>query len=199
MMIIVFIVKVIIQSIVVQKSLAPAFVLKNFIKSKNSVIIFHKHLGKITCIYFQKDISARLCSGSYIFCSIEKKHNYYVFTHVDIIFTPLYDNVEQLTFIHNLVKLCLFFLPKSIAVYELFDFLQYIYQRLDNLTEDGQNIVLLRLFLMFDLLPEDRQIYRCAQQDPYQDSLMYIKESYLYVQTCWNIFSHEIQRKKVYF
>jgi len=168
-----------------------AFVLKNFVTTSNKVILLHQKLGKITCIYSYKDSAKNLCSGSLIRCLVEQRNNYYTFVNFVTEFTPINRSVSMLYFIHDILRLCLTKLPYNVAVKELFDFLLYVFQSLPILTAEGQQIVLLRLFLLFDLLPEKQEMYQCAIQDPHGVIKQSEDNLKLYVQACWDTFEHE--------
>lgn len=172
-------------------SLEVAFVLKNYIPEKHKVVLLHEKLGKIMCLYSKRHAASRLCTGAQIVCSVEKKQHWYEITHYDILFMPESLSLTRLQFIHEVVAICLRLLPANISVAELFLFLKYVYQHFKQLNQIGQQVILLRLFLLFDLLPESKEIYRYALQDPYQ----VIKQSDIdinrYVDLCWERFYSE--------
>lgn len=170
---------------------APAFVLKNYLPDKHKVVILHKYLGKITCVYNKKDVASRLCTGSLLFCEVSKKKSWYEIDQIDVVMIPTGCSVQDITFFHEIVLLCLKILPSEIMVAELFDFLWYVFQNLKELTDSGKQIVLLRLFLLFDLLPEHPLMHQSALQDPYgiiQNSSGQLTE---FVTVCWKRFYQE--------
>ncbi|MBM17784.1 MAG: hypothetical protein CL947_01790 [Epsilonproteobacteria bacterium] len=171
-----------------------AFVLKNYIPEKYKVVILHKQLGKITCVYKgNKNKAARLCTGSLIVCTIEQQKSWYEIVDVDIMFIPLTSSVTELTFFHHIVLLCLKLLPGGIAVGELFDYLLYVYNNIAQLSDQGRDVVLLRLFLLFDMLPEHKQMYRCAIQDPYNIENLSEQQTTEFIAICWRRFYQEVQ------
>lgn len=170
---------------------APAFVLKNYLPEKHKVIILHKYFGKISCIYNKNDAAARLCTGSLLFCTVSKHKSWYEIDQIDVVMIPTNCLIQDITFFHEIVLLCLKILPTGIMVSELFDFLWYVFQNVKQLTDAGRHVVLLRLFLLFDLIPEHKQIYQSALQDPYnciQDNTKQLAE---FVTICWKIFYQE--------
>lgn len=179
------------------QTLTPALVLKNFVPFSNKVVLFHKTLGKITCIYSRLDQAAKLCTGSLIECVVEPYKNWYRFQTIDVLFVPLGISLLKLSFIHDVTRLCLQMLPAKVPVYELFDFLWYVYQNITTLPFDGQLIALMRLFLLFDLLSEHEvAMYRCALQDPYEEVKEPSKSLHSFVQICWNRFYEETSKQK---
>lgn len=173
---------------------SPAFVLKNYLPERQKVVILHKYLGKITCIYNKKDLAARLCTGSLLFCHIEKQKSYFEITFVDVISVPENCSVQDITFFHGIVLLCLEIVPSEVMVAELFDFLWYVFSNLPRLTEAGRHITMLRLFLLFDLLPENNVVHEYALQDPYNPSGYCDKQLDEFVAICWKNFYHERDR-----
>ncbi len=170
---------------------ASAIVLKNYLPEKQKVVILHKYLGKITCIYNKKDAAARLCTGSLFFCAVAKQKSWYELDSIDVISIPTNCSMDDIRFFHEIVLLCLKIVPSQIMVSELFDFLWYVFQKGDQLTQVGKQIVMLRLFLLFDLLPENKAMYRCALQDPYgivPDSEQQLSE---FLIICWKRFHQE--------
>ncbi len=166
----------------------PAFVIKNYIPMNQKVEILHFQYGKIVCMYPKNHQAAQLCAGSLIFCAVEKSQNMYKFVDLSIEFAPHGLDVEHLQFIHDIMRLCQKTVPREIRVPEMFDFLLYVYRNLSQLSENGKSIVLLRLFLLLDLLPEQQDVYHIAIQDPCgvigQDSKILHK----YVALSWDIF-----------
>lgn len=174
--------------------LAPAFVLKNYLPERQKVVILHKYLGKISCIYNKKDLAARLCTGSLLFCHIEKQKSWFEITFVDVISIPENCSVQDITFFHGIVLLCLKIVPSGVMVAELFDFLWYVFSNISQLPERGRNIAMLRLFLLFDLLPENKIVYQYALQDPYNPSELRDKLLNEFLAICWKNFYHEQKR-----
>lgn len=172
--------------------LMPAFVLKNFIGVQNKVVIFHKSLGKITCVYTNREIAAKLCTGSLIYCSVERQRSYYSFAQVHVDYVPLACSLSTLSLIHDIVRICWHLLPAKIAVHELFDFLLYVYKHIESLSLLGQKVVLLRMFLLFDVLPHNPGIYLCARKDPYATITESEIELQKYILQCWSKFDQEI-------
>ena len=146
--------------------LQPAFVLKNY-PENNKVILLHKKLGKIVCFYRKNDQASRLCTASKVICSIKKERSFYKIESFDLLIIPIINSLSDLQFFHDIVFLCLRILPGNIVVNELFDFLSYLYQNLENLNSKTQHIIMLRLFLLFDILPEDLNLYQIAIKDPF--------------------------------
>lgn len=144
-----------------------AFVIKNYIPCSRKVLLIHRRYGKITCIFPQRHQAELLTIGSLVFCSVQKSNQVYIFLDLQIEYAPQTVSIHQLQFFHDIMKLCMHHVPRDIAVSELCDYLLYVYSNIENLSDKGASIVLLRLFLMFDLLPEQHEIYAAATQNPY--------------------------------
>ncbi len=164
----------------------PAFVLKNYMPHQHKVAILHKQLGKISCKYATNDQAASLCTGSQLLCLVDKKRSWFAFNVIDIIQIPTHCSIEDIQFLHKIMHLCITLLPYEVQVAELFDFLWYVLKNVSTLTPAGKQIVLLRLFLMFDLLPENKNLYQIAFRDPYQKQLQNSPELDTLIQTYWN-------------
>ncbi|MFA5998617.1 MAG: hypothetical protein WC747_01190 [Candidatus Babeliales bacterium] len=171
---------------------APAFVLKNYAPMSHKVEILHRQHGKIMCIYPKNHHAALLSAGSLIFCMVEKNQNFYRFLNLEIESALHGFSVVQLQFIHDIIRLCIKKIPREIMVPELFDYLLYVYSDLSNLSDDGKLIVLLRCFLMLDLLPEQPEVYFVAAQDPYGTIKQESKILHEYVRKSWdNFYQHD--------
>lgn len=171
---------------------AKAFVLKNFIPERYKVILLHEVLGKITCVYKKYERASRLCTGAQIICTVEQRQNWYEIIQFDLLFIPEKLALEGLHFVHNISKLCLHLLPANVAVGELFTFLLYVYQHFEELTEQSECIILLRIFLLFDILPENKNMYRCALLDPYEKITQSDDDLMHYVDICWQQFYQQV-------
>ncbi len=169
-------------------SSVPAFVIKNYIPISQKVEIIHSQYGKIVCMYPRFHQAALLCAGSLIFCTVEKNQKFYKFVDLSIEFAPHGLCIEELQFIHDIMRLCQKTVPREIRVPELFDFLLYVYGNLAHLSNDGKSIALLRFFLLLDLLPEQQDVYQVAIQDPYGAKEQDSKILYEYVQRSWDNF-----------
>jgi hypothetical protein len=144
----------------------PAFVIKNYLPISQKIEIVHFEYGKILCIYPKNHQAALLSSGSLIFCAVEKSQNVYRFLDLSIEKSAHGLSMEQLVFVHDMMRLCQKSIPREIRVPELFDFLLYVYRNLLTLSQAGRSVAMLRLFLLFDLLPEQQEVYQIAIQDP---------------------------------
>jgi hypothetical protein len=140
-----------------------AFVIKNHIPYSFKVVLLHQKYGKIIGIFSKNDQAALLTSGSLIWCSVEKKHNVFMITHVEI---ESEISMHNLSLVHDIMKLCLHRLPSRVSVPELFDFLLYVRGHIDQFCSKAEKIVMLRLFLMLDLLDQDALLYSVAILDP---------------------------------
>lgn len=170
---------------------SPAIVLKNNVKTKNSLVLLHKQLGKIICVYKSRTIASRLSVGMFITCYVQKKKSYYQIDEIDILFAPVSVTLDQLTFIHRIIRLAETLLPYNIVVHELFDFILYVYQHLDQFNQAGRGIVMLRIFMLFDLLPNDKKIYSYARRNPIEFQNSNPIDLQQYVRVCWNDFEAE--------
>ncbi len=162
-----------------------AFVIKSHIPYTFKVILLHQKYGKITCMFSKDHQAMLLTSGSLIWCNVEKIHNSYRLMSIEI---ESHISNQHLSFVHDVIKLCLFQLPSKISVPEFFDFLLYVWWHMDKFCSKAQKIVLLRLFLMLDLLDKDVQVYKIAILDPMQ-AVTYEKILLeTYVASGWNNF-----------
>ncbi|HSW75803.1 MAG TPA: hypothetical protein VLG50_02070 [Candidatus Saccharimonadales bacterium] len=169
-------------------NMTPAFVLKNYIPMSHKVEILHREYGKIVCIYPRNHQAAQLSAGSLIFCIVEKNKNFYKFLYLEIESSLQGFCIQDLEFVHDFIRLCLKRIPREIKVPELFDFWLYIYNDLKNLSDNGKLVVLLRCFLMLDLLPEQSELYTIATQDPYGIIQQESKILHDYVRKSWENF-----------
>lgn len=173
--------------------LAPAFVLRNYIPEKHKVVILHKYLGKITCVYTKNAPAIRLCTGMLLFCIVEKQKSWYELVHIDVQSVPTHCSSTDVIFFHEIVLLCLKIVPSNTMVSELYDYLSYVFSNLDQLTDAGRQVVLLRLFLMFDLAPEDKDLYHCALQNPCGSLKHSGQQLAHFVDVCWKRYYQEIK------
>lgn len=144
-----------------------AFVIKNYIPYSHKVVLIHRRHGKITCIFPKQHQAQLLTVGSLVFCLVQKSNQVYTFLDLQIEYAPQTVSISQLQFFHDMMKLCMHHVPRDVGVPELCDYLLYVYSNIENLSDKGRLVVLLRLFLMFDLLPQQHAIYLAATQDPY--------------------------------
>lgn len=140
-----------------------AFVIKNHIPYSCKVILLHQKYGKIMGVFSKKDQAALLTTGSLIWCSVQKKNNMYLLIDVEIESQIAMHNVSLM---HDFMKLCWYRLPSKVCVPELFDFLLYVRGHMDQFCSKAEKIVILRLFLMLDLLDQDATVYSAAILDP---------------------------------
>lgn len=158
-----------------------AFVIKNFSPISFKVKILHSKYGKIDCVY-AKDHQAKLLTvGSLIACNIEHVNHRYSFSYLDILYSPMALELEQLEFIHKIMLICLRLLPDSIPVEDVFLCIIDLYKKNFELTLRAQKLLLLRLFFLCEIFEENVQIYKIAMQDPLLGSLYDAKlvEKYL--------------------
>ena len=165
--------------------LQPAFIIKNYIPHSYKVLLLHPEHGKIFCMYGPADQAILLTTGSFILCTLQKKSTMYSFLDLQIEYNI---SIHHISFIHDIIKLCMKNLPYETVVPELFDFLLYIYKHLDMLSDEGKSVALLRFFLMLDLLDDDMSVHHVAALDPVgpilQDRILLDK----YVGQCWDRF-----------
>ncbi|MGZ6255240.1 MAG: hypothetical protein ACXWL5_04590 [Candidatus Chromulinivorax sp.] len=161
-----------------------AIVLKNYVPYKNKVTILHEDFGKITIFVQEKDLAARLCNGALFYCQIIKKQNKnkYQVDFVDPYFIPKTD----FYFIHDILKICLQFLPDEVMSREIFDYIIEIYNNLDQLSVCQKKLSLLKLFLFVGIFPENKKMYQHVMQNQdlhscQNDQLLAEGLSY-----CWN-------------
>jgi hypothetical protein len=162
-----------------------AFVIKNKIPYGHKVLLLHQTYGKIWC-NFSKFSSARLLTtGSIISCLLEKTTFGFQFVDLEI---QSQIHPKDLIFVHELMRVCLHAIEYHVPVAELFDFLCFVYHHLHELEQKNRDIVLLRLFLMCDLLPESPQGYSIATCDPLTP--VPCDEGFLHQQIakCWDNF-----------
>lgn len=144
-----------------------AIVIKNFVPFSYKVQIIHEQYGKIMCMY-PKDHQARLLTtGSIILCSVEATHRFYRLEYLEILTTAVAADLDQLQFMHDMIKVCLKLVPENVAVSDIFEFLLHVHQNMRNLTIQGRRVALLRLFMLCEVLPVTPELYHLAMQDPY--------------------------------
>ena len=143
-----------------------AFVIKNFIPFSRKVQILHETLGKIMCIYPQGQQAEQLSVGSVMLCQVQRKGNIYTFDYLEIVYQINGMQLSDLEFIHHLLFICLHALPSNVALPDVIAVLQMSYHHLPKMAEYGRNIMIMRLLLLSELLPEDKDIYFLAMQDP---------------------------------
>jgi len=146
-----------------------AFVIKNFSPITFKVAILHSQYGKIVCTYSKDHQAKLLTTGTLILCDIEQVHNKYIFSNLDIIYTPITRDIEKLEFIHRIMLICMRLFPENIPVEDVFLFLIDIYKKNIVLTEYSQKLVLLRLFFLSEIFENDLQLYKLAMQDPFHE------------------------------
>ena len=162
-----------------------AFVIKNHTPYDFRVVLLHQTYGKIVCRFNKTDQAVLLTSGSLIWCTVQKNHITYKIIHLEI---ESQVAIQNLKFMHDIMKLCLHGMPTNIAAPEFFDFLLYVQKNVNKFSEKSQKIALLRVFLMLDLLVDDEVVLQVAILDPagkiLQDKITLEK----YIKHCWNNF-----------
>lgn len=144
-----------------------AIVLKNYFPKKNKVTILHEQFGKIHFFIDEKHQAARLCNGSLMYCDVVKKQSSssYQCDFVDSYFIPFDDSVYDLYFIHDMLKICLQFMPDHMVMVDVFDLVMDIYNHLDGLQACQKKIYLLKLFLYLGIFPENKKLYQSVMQN----------------------------------
>lgn len=161
-----------------------AIVLKNYVPCKNKVILLHERFGKITIFVQEKDLAARLCNGALIFCHIVKKQNSNKYT-IDFI-DPYFIPQSDFYFMHDILKICLQFLPDEVGMVEVFNHIFDLYKKFDHLSGCQKKLSLLKLFLLVGIFPENKKLYQHVMQHQdlhacQNDQLLAEGLSY-----CWN-------------
>ncbi len=144
-----------------------AFVIKNFSPISCKVTILHSKYGKISCIYAKNDQARLLTTGSLIVCDIEYIRNRYTFLYLDIVYSPITQDIESLEFIHQIMLICLKMIPDNIQVEEIFNFLIDVYKKNNTLTVENKKLILLRLFFLSETFEQNIQLYKIVMQDPF--------------------------------
>ncbi|MBP6870075.1 hypothetical protein KBC04_04285 [Candidatus Babeliales bacterium] len=163
-----------------------AIVLKNYFPKKNKITILHARFGKINFYVDEKHQAARLCNGSLMYCQIIKKQTSYQCEFIDAYFVPFQDGQYDLYFIHDILKICLLFMPDQMSMADVFDLITGIYQELDDLQVCHKKIYLLKLFLYLGIFPENKKLYQHIMQDNKlhtHDSDILLQQALNY---CWN-------------
>lgn len=137
-----------------------AIILKNYFPKKNKVTILHERFGKINFYIDEKHPAARLCNGSLMYCQIIKKQSMYQCDFIDAYYIPS----EDLYFIHDILKICLNFMPTQVMMVDVFDIILEIYQDLEFLQDCQKKIFLLKIFLYLGVFPENKKLYQCVMQ-----------------------------------
>lgn len=144
-----------------------AFVIKNFSPISYKVTILHSKHGKINCIYTKNDQAILLTIGSLIVCDIEYVRNRYIFSYLDIVYSPITQDIESLEFIHQIMLICLKMLPENIQVDDVFNFLIDVYKKNNLLTVQNKKLIFLRLFFLSEIFEQNVQLYKIVMQDPF--------------------------------
>ncbi len=168
--------------------IAHAIVLKNYFPKKNKVTIFHEKFGKISFFINEKQQAARLCNGSLMYCNVVKKQtsSSYQCDFIDPYFIPFNDSLYDLYFVHDILKICLQFMPGHIGMIDVFDIVIDIYNHLEGLQGCQKKIYLLKLFLYLGIFPENKKLYQSVMQDKEyhnHDNDELLQEG---LQYCWN-------------
>lgn len=163
----------------------PAFIIKNYLPYSHKILLLHQVHGKIFCMFGKNDQAALLTTGSLVWCMVEQTLKLHQFLAIEIESNL---SMQHIALMHDIMRICLNRVPNNIAVPEFFDFLLYVYKNMDLLCDKGRQVVLLRLFLMLDLLADDSAMYHAALLDPTdvlsQDGAILSK----YVLMCWDNF-----------
>lgn len=162
-----------------------AIVLKNSFPKKNKLILLHESLGKISIFFDEKHSAARLCNGSLVYCSVLKKQSSFRCEQIEAYFIPMTFTLSDLSFMHDILKICLQFLPEQTSIPDLFELIVAMYSNLEHLPVCLQNIYLLRIFLYVGIFPENKKLYQSIVQQ-YElhnhDSDIMLQQG---VQYCW--------------
>ncbi|MDP3788707.1 MAG: hypothetical protein Q8Q60_05335 [Candidatus Chromulinivorax sp.] len=146
-----------------------AIVLKNYFPKKNKITILHEQFGKINLFIDEKHQAARLCNGSLMYCDIVKKQSSSVYQcdFIDAYFIPFHDSAYDLYFIHDVLKICLQFMPDQMSMSDVFTLITDMYNHLEELQACHKKIYLLKLFLYLGIFPENKKLYQFVMQDKY--------------------------------
>lgn len=139
-------------------------------------------------MFGKTDQAALLTSGSLVWCNLHKTQNFYTIVNLEI---ESQIDQKNLVFMHDIMRLFLHALPANIVVSELFDFLLYVWGNIHIFSAQSKKIVLLRLFLMFDLLDDDLILYQVAILNPTGQISVKLAVLEKYVARCWNNFYKE--------
>jgi len=163
-----------------------ALVLKNYFPKKNKIIILHESFGKITIFGDEKQPTFQLCNGTLLWCDIRKDKSSYRCDFVDPYFVPFDHTVYDLYFIHDLLKICMQFMPNNVIMVDVFNLIINAYQQLDTIQACQKKIYLLKLFLFLDIFPDNKQLYQLVMQDKNMhshDSDLLLEQG---LKFCWN-------------
>ena len=163
-----------------------AIVLKNYFPQKNKVTLLHEQLGKIDIFIQEKDAAARLCNGSLIYCVVEKKGSRISLDFIDPYFIPSQYDVQDLYFLHEVLKICLQFMPERVGMHDVFDLLVEMYENFNLLLPCHKKIYQLKLFLYLGIFPENKKLYHLVMQqmNTHDHSVdQFLQEGLRY---CWN-------------
>lgn len=164
-----------------------AIVLKNYFPKKNKVTIFHQTFGKINFFIDEKHDAAKLCNGALIFCEVIKKRSTYQFLAIDPYFVPFQDDdLYDLYFIHDILKICLQFMPDQLAMNEVFYLVMSMYEQLALFHGCKQHMFLLKLFLCLGIFPENKTLYQQVMQGSHvhsDENEALLQQGLRY---CWN-------------
>ncbi|MBP7854627.1 hypothetical protein KAZ82_01680 [Candidatus Babeliales bacterium] len=149
------------------------------------VLLLHEKLGKVWCIFDTKHQAVLLHTGSLIFCRLELFKNTYRF--IDIEIESMLES-KYVPFVHSIMKICIKAVQENVAAPELFDFLRYVFSHMQDLTEQGRTVVLLRIFLMCDYWNYDALSYQIAISDPALAEHYDQQKLNNILQGCWELF-----------
>jgi hypothetical protein len=159
-----------------------AFVIKTQIPYSHKVLLFDAQQGKIWAIFKKNHGASQLSSGSFISCVLEKKQHVFALESIEIERHIVLDEIE---FVHDIMRICLHGLPYGVVSHELFDFLHYVYKNMNQFCNQTKKIILLRLFVMCGILDDSQSKYQAVIIDPVKAVDLSSIELEQLIANCW--------------
>ncbi len=123
--------------------------------SRNTVIIFDEHYGKIEGLVFLEKHGSSLCHGALISYFPKKKGSKYALENWNLLDMPMYWAQHDFLFFHHILELCDYFLQWDEPSPEVFRLVHILYTNPLALEErTAQKSFLYYLFKSFGMYPD---------------------------------------------
>lgn len=97
------------------------FVLKRFLPNKNKISVLSQNLGKIEIITQPDEKIFQLWPGMLIYFYLDRQMGKVFFVqNLEIVMSPYYDNILDMTWIHQFLEICYYFLQPQDPAKEVF-------------------------------------------------------------------------------
>lgn len=138
--------------------LHKALVIKVPINGHGHYIFFTEKYGTLV-VRLYKTVKARtLTRGALVFFAGQEQANFYRCDSVEVIATPAAWVIEHLRFLHHVLEVIDFFMPRNVHAENIFQLLQLLYQKQPVAIDVPllQKLFLGKLFIMIGIYPEPR-------------------------------------------